>query len=125
MSAGRGGPRARRAAEARRRYRRLTVRLLVDFVSAGGVRCEYATTLGAGGLFVESEEPLAAGTRLKVRFRLPGRETLHEIEGRVAWSQPAGADARRAPGMGVEFTDAVAIAQLARELDRWEPESAG
>jgi uncharacterized protein (TIGR02266 family) len=109
----------------RRRYRRLTVRLLVDFVTSARVRCEYATTLGAGGLFVESEEPLPAGTRLKVRFRLPGREALHEIEGRVAWCQPAGEDARRAPGMGVEFTDAVAISALARELEKWEPESTG
>jgi uncharacterized protein (TIGR02266 family) len=124
MSAGRGGARGRRSSEVRRRYRRLTVRLLVDFATSAGVRCEYATTLGAGGLFVESDEPLAVGSQLKVRFRLPGREALHEIEGRVAWSQPAGADARRAPGMGVEFTDAVAISRLARELERWEPESA-
>jgi uncharacterized protein (TIGR02266 family) len=108
-----------------RRYRRLTVRLLVDFVTSGGVRCDYATTLGAGGLFVESEEPLPPGSLLKVRFRLPGREHLHEIQGRVAWSQPAGADARRAPGMGVEFTDAVAVSRLARELEKWEPESRG
>jgi len=125
VSASRGGPRGRRTGEAHRRYRRLTVRLLVDFVTSGGVRCDYATTLGAGGLFVESEEPLPPGSLLKVRFRLPGREHLHEIQGRVAWSQPAGADARRAPGMGVEFTDAVAVSRLARELEKWEPESRG
>jgi uncharacterized protein (TIGR02266 family) len=112
-----------RRPEVRRRYRRLTVRLLVDFSTSSGVRCEYATTLGAGGLFVESEQPLPQGSLIKVRFRLPGREQLHEIEGRVAWSQPAGADARRAPGMGVEFTDAVAISALARELEKWEPGS--
>lgn len=115
------GPGGRRASQApRRRYRRLTVRLLVDFVTSAGVHCDYATTLGAGGLFVETEQPLPPGSVLKMRFRLPGRELLHEIEGRVVWSQPADADARRAPGMGIEFTDAVAISRLARELERWE-----
>jgi uncharacterized protein (TIGR02266 family) len=108
---------ARHPQHGRRRFRRRTVRLLVDFVAGAGVRCEYATTLGAGGLFIETEEPLPPGTPLKVRFRLPGADRLHEIEARVAWRQAASADATRAPGMGVEFTDAVATATLARELE--------
>jgi uncharacterized protein (TIGR02266 family) len=111
---------AGRSSATRRRFRRRTVRLLVDFVAGARVRCEYATTLGAGGLFIECEEPLPAGTALKVRFRLPGGEQLHEIEGRVAWCQAPAADATQAPGMGVEFTDAVAISALARELERSE-----
>ena len=115
MSAG-----PRRSGATRRRFRRRTVRLLVDFVAGARVRCEYATTLGAGGLFIECEELLPAGTPIKVRFRLPDGERFHEIEGRVAWSQAPTADATRAPGMGVEFTDAVAIAALARELEKSE-----
>jgi Tfp pilus assembly protein PilZ len=110
----------RRSPQSRRRFRRVTVRLLVDFIAAGGVRCEYATTLGAGGMFVESEDPLPPGTPIKARFRLPAGDTLHEIEGRVAWWQPASADATRASGMGISFTDAVAISALARELEHLE-----
>jgi hypothetical protein len=68
-------------------------------------------------MFVETEDPLPPGTPLKARFRLPGGERLHEIEGRVAWWQPPVPDATRACGMGITFTDAVAIAALARELD--------
>jgi len=114
----------RRGPQTRRRFRRLTVRLLVDFVASGRVRCEYATTLGAGGLFVETEDPVAPGTPVKVRFRLPGAERLHEIEGRVVWWQPATPDATRACGMGVTFTDAVAISALARDLEGLDaPES--
>ncbi len=110
----------RRPRPGQRRFRRRTVRLLVDFLAGCGVRCEYATTLGAGGMFVETEEPLAAGTRLKVRFRLPGLDEVHEVEARVVWRQEAdaGPGGRRAPGMGIEFTDAVAIAALARDLER-------
>ena len=113
MSAG-----SRRSPESRRRFRRLTVRLLVDFVAAGGLRCEYATTLGAGGLFIECEEPLPPGTPSRCASASRAASALHEIEGRVAWVQAPSADATRAPGMGVEFTDAVAIAALARELER-------
>jgi hypothetical protein len=45
-----------------RRHRRQTVRILVDYLSDRGVGCDYATTLGAGGLFIECEEPLPMGS---------------------------------------------------------------
>jgi uncharacterized protein (TIGR02266 family) len=110
-----------------RRFKRRTVRVLVDYVSDAGVRCEYATTLGAGGLFVATEQPLAVGARLVLRFRLPGSDVLHTVEGRVAWRQAPdeAATPARAPGMGVAFVDAAATAVLARELeglDAAEPE---
>jgi Tfp pilus assembly protein PilZ len=103
----------------RRRYRRRTVRILVDFVGESGPRCEYATTLGAGGLFVETEEPLEPGRPIKVRFRLSRQGALHAIEGRVAWAHhPApGSSLLQAPGMAVEFLDRAACAALARELE--------
>jgi len=94
------------------------MRVLVDYPGPEGMRCEYATTLGAGGLFIESDEPLPAGSLVKVRFRLPGREPLHEIEGRVVWAHGAGRDpAGKSPGMGVAFLDAQATAELARSLE--------
>lgn len=104
----------------RRRFRRRKVRVLVDFRGRGGIRYEYATTIGAGGLFIETEEPIAIGSPIKVRFRLPGSDQIHEIEGRVVWHEPAvpGEPTARAPGMGIEFMDAAAAAALARDLDR-------
>ena len=103
-----------------RRFRRQLLRVLVDYSAGGTPCCEYATTLGAGGLFIETENPLAPGTLLSVRFRVPGGNVLHRIEGRVTWHHDA-ANVRagdvRPPGMGVEFTDAHAAAELARELD--------
>lgn len=106
-----------------RRFRRRLVRVLVDFQARGAPRCEYATTLGAGGLFIETEAPLPLGTALRLRFRLPGGAGMHAIEGRVTW-QHQGADARagdvRPSGMGVAFTEAAAAAKLARELEALE-----
>ena len=104
---------------AKRRFRRRTVRVLVDYTVSGDVRCEYATTLGAGGMFIETETPLPTGAQIKVRFRLPSAGTVHEIEGRIVWVQAAEhGELRRAPGMGIEFTDAVATATLARSLEK-------
>lgn len=102
----------------RRHKRRRSLRVLVDFVSRQGVRCEYATTLGEGGIFVETDSPLPAGAPLRLRFRLPGSERIHEVEGRVTWIREpeAGGDDTRPPGMGIRFTDSVAEAGVAREL---------
>jgi len=107
-----------------RRFRRQLVRILVDYHALGVPHCEYATTLGAGGLFIETEAPLVPGTPLRVRFRLPGSERLHAIDARVTWEH-RGEDARagdlRPCGMGVEFTDARAAALLAKELEQIAP----
>lgn len=101
-----------------RRHRRQTVRILVDYRSDQGVHCDYATTLGAGGLFIECEEPVPVGTILKLRFRLPQSEGLHELEGRVTWSREAKkGDRSVAPGVGVQFIDLASTTRLARELD--------
>lgn len=105
--------------ERKRRFRRRSVRVLVDFQVSTGIHCKYATTLGAGGLFIETEEPIEIGTPIRVRFRLPECDRVHQIEGRVAWHQrvASGAPTTRAPGMGIEFVDAAASAALARDLE--------
>jgi uncharacterized protein (TIGR02266 family) len=96
------------------------VRVLVDYEGPEGMRWDYATTLGAGGLFIQTDAPFARGERFVARFRLDPEAPLHTIASRVAWSVPPPEDARHAPGMGVEFTDAAAAASLARELDRFQ-----
>ena len=100
-----------------RRFRRRTVRIDVEYISEAGARTETATTLGAGGLFIESESPPKPGTLLELRFRLPGSDTHHEITGRVVWTHRPGDPGRQATGMGIQFTDKPAIALLAHELE--------
>ena len=104
----------------RRRHRRLTVRVIVDITSARGLRRETASTLGAGGLFVSTDRPLAKGTRLKLRFQLPERDTVHEIEGRVAWASAPGRGIHGVPhgtGMCIAFQDRRATKRLAEDLE--------
>ena len=109
-------PRRTVARETTRRFRRRTLRVFVEYLCAAGLCCDPATTLGAGGLFVETESPQREGTSLKLRFRLPESELAHEIEGRVVWARRPGSPGGQAPGMGIEFTDRAASARLAREL---------
>jgi len=104
----------------RRRYRRRTVRVLVEYLSDAGLCCDTATTLGAGGLFIETDHPLPTDSAIKLAFQLPGSNVRHEIEGRVAWTRRPSGAAIGAPGMGIEFSDRVASARLARELQRLE-----
>ena len=113
-----------RTTEDTRRFRRQTVRILVDYQTPEGVCCDYATTLGAGGLFIATEEPLRPGTVIKTRFRLAGGGSLHEIEGHVVWTLGEDSQRQHTPGMAIQFDDRVATAQLARELGDFAGEAA-
>ena len=102
----------------KRRYRRRTVRITVEYLSDTGLHCERATTLGAGGLFIETDSPAAAGSLLKLRFQISETGACHEIEGRVVWSKSVGnAAAAGATGMGIEFLDRAAATAVAVELE--------
>ena len=111
---------ARRTPKNTRKHRRATVRILVDYQARGAIHCDYATTLGAGGMFLQTEIEMQRGESVKVRFRVPGGECLHELEARGTWyhaaqQQPNGS--LRMPGVGLQFVDPTATATLARELE--------
>ena len=103
-----------------RKHRRMTVRILVDYQARGGIHCDYATTLGAGGMFLETEIVMSRGEAVKVRFRIPGGDVLHEFEARVTWHHAANAESGgklHTPGVGLQFNDPTLTATLARELE--------
>ena len=98
-----------------RRFRRRTLRVRVRLVWADGSLESWATTLGAGGMYVPTEAPLATGTDLVAHFSLNDSGADHAIQSQVAWSVR---DPKGTPGMGLTFHDQVARARLARELGR-------
>ena len=73
----------------RRRYRRRTVRVRVEYENEAGKRVDTATTLGAGGMFVSTDDPPHEHTRMRVRFQLHPGGALHELEARVVWANRA------------------------------------
>jgi Tfp pilus assembly protein PilZ len=109
-----------------RRHRRLTLRVPVVLrrVDDGTALDTHATTLGAGGLFVPTERPLARGTALLVRLRLPGSREEHVLRAEVAWASAPTTPgvAATGHGMGIAFRDPAGIAQLAEALARLAPE---
>jgi Tfp pilus assembly protein PilZ len=107
----------KRTSEETRRFRRKTVRVLVDYICDDGVRCDYATTLGTGGLFLETDSWLPVGSQVKLRFRLHADEELHEMTGRVCWVHDPPGSRDQTPGLGIQFTSSAATARLARELE--------
>lgn len=108
-------------ARQKRRYRRLTVQLQVTWqVEADGeVSSALATTLGAGGLFVPTNQPLPRRTPMRVRFTLPDVESHHELSAEVVWVNDASVEVPQSGrGMGIAFRDRNAQSRLARELER-------
>lgn len=101
----------------RRRFRRRTVRVMVEYVSNAGLCRDTATTLGAGGMFIETDQPLRTGSLLKLGFQLSAGGTRHELEGQVVWSRLPTATPVGSAGMGIEFIDRTATADLAREIE--------
>lgn len=104
----------------KRRYRRKTVRILVEYTIGGTIHSDYATTLGVGGMFLESPLRLTKGTLLTVKFRLPKTNRTFEIPSRVAWNDETlqAVQTGKSKGMGLEFLDIVICTELARELDK-------
>ena len=102
----------------RRRYRRRTVRVLVEYLSDAGLCCDTATTLGAGGMFIQTDTPLPTHSTIKLSFQLPGSSLRHEFEGRVVWVHRLAPGAPGTPGMGIEWTDPRASQRLAQDIGR-------
>ena len=94
------------------------MRVDVEYEAPDGPRVDPATTLGAGGLFIETEDPLDAGSEVKLCFTLPAGGQTFEIEGRVVWRRRPGDPHGHANGMGIEFTDRANAFALALELER-------
>jgi uncharacterized protein (TIGR02266 family) len=76
----------------------LRVALGVPVSYRAGQTIAGAVTLdvGKGGLAIRTINPLAPGTPIQIKFRLPGAATDIDASGRVAWSD-------RKLGMGVQF----------------------
>jgi type IV pilus assembly protein PilZ len=94
----------RRLGRDRRQWERVLVDLEVDYRSDDTFLFAYITDISAMGIFVRTTTPEPAGTRLNLRFNVPGQGVL-ELEGVVIWINPfrPGDRENLNPGMGVQF----------------------
>jgi type IV pilus assembly protein PilZ len=94
----------------RRLSQRAPVTVRVDYSTIDAIFSEFTRNINEGGLFIETETPLALDEQVQLHFQLPGVEDPFKVSGRVAWVQEVGADGP--PGMGVEFEHLDAGARL-------------
>jgi uncharacterized protein (TIGR02266 family) len=80
---------------------RAPLSLEVAYRTAGAFLVSYTSNLSKGGLFIDTDTPLAVGTELLLRFTIPGVGPI-EVRGNVAWVRSESQEGK-GPGMGVEF----------------------
>jgi uncharacterized protein (TIGR02266 family) len=89
----------------KRRADRLHHELLVAYRTVGGFLTDWATNISRGGLFINTRNPLAVGTKVKLIISLPDAAFPFDLTGRVTRVTEFDNTANMVPGMGIEFVD--------------------
>ncbi|MEE8305181.1 MAG: TIGR02266 family protein [Candidatus Tectomicrobia bacterium] len=88
----------------RRRYQRVSARILIKYGNAEQFFTDYIQNISRGGIFVPTYNPLPTGTRLQISFSLPGWDRFIDTEGLVVHSVHGDPQQGGQPsGMGVQF----------------------
>jgi len=90
----------------RRVYERIDVEWSVDCETDETFLYASITNISEMGIFVATHEPLEVGTRLTLRFALPGDQAPFILLGQVQWVNPIRMLSDNPnPGMGIRFVD--------------------
>jgi len=90
----------------RRVYERIDVEWSVDCETEQTFLYASITNISEMGIFVATHEPLEVGTRLTLRFAMPGEESPFILLGQVQWVNPIRMLSDNPnPGMGIRFVD--------------------
>src|SRR5437867_13156523 len=80
----------------RRGSPRVVLGLPIQYRFGNTIAAALTLNLSHGGIAIRTTSPLESGTRIRVRFRMPGSKKDIDAEGKVAWSE-------RRVGMGMQF----------------------
>ena len=69
----------------RRFERRLPIRITVEYEDTEDFLTDYTANLSIGGMFIETDEPLAMGARFRLRFSVPDRDEPIDTVAEVRW----------------------------------------
>jgi type IV pilus assembly protein PilZ len=86
-----------------RRHERADLSLQVQYRTTGSFLVSYSLNLSKGGIFLETTNFLPVGTRLAVRFVIPGADVEVETSAVVMWLRPSVSEDGLPPGMGLRF----------------------
>jgi uncharacterized protein (TIGR02266 family) len=80
----------------RRASPRVVLGIPIQYRYGNTIAAALTLNLSHGGIAIRTTSPLDGGSKIKVRFRMPGSRRDIDAEGRVAWSD-------RRVGMGIQF----------------------
>ena len=80
----------------RRSSPRVVLGIPIQYRFGNTIAAALTLNLSHGGIAIRTTSPLEAGTKIKIRFRMPGSKRDIDAKGHVAWSD-------RRVGMGIQF----------------------
>src|SRR5438046_3252408 len=80
----------------RRSSQRVALGIPIQYRYGNTIAAALTLNLSHGGIAIRTTSPLDTGSKIKVRFRMPGSKKDIDGEGRIAWSD-------RRVGMGIQF----------------------
>src|SRR5262245_32957855 len=80
----------------RRGSPRVVLGIPVQYRFGNTIAAALTLNISQGGIAIRTTSPLDMGSKIKVRFRMPGSKQDVDVEGRVVWSD-------RRVGMGIQF----------------------
>jgi uncharacterized protein (TIGR02266 family) len=80
----------------RRGSPRVVLGIPIQYRFGNTIAAALTLNLSHGGIAIRTTSPLEAGTKIKIRFRMPGSKRDIDAQGHVAWSD-------RRVGMGIQF----------------------
>jgi uncharacterized protein (TIGR02266 family) len=91
--------------EKARRANRLQHELLVAYRSVDGFITDWAVNISRGGMFINTRNPLAVGTTVRLIISLPDTAFPFDLNGRVTRTAEFNNPSNQVPGMGIEFVN--------------------
>ncbi len=88
-----------------RRANRLQHELLVAYRTVDGFITDWAVNISRGGIFINTRNPLAVGTTVRLIISLPDTAFPFDLSGRVTRVSEFDNPSNQVPGMGIEFID--------------------
>lgn len=88
-----------------RRADRLQHELLVAYRTVDGFITDWAVNISRGGIFINTRNPLAIGTTVRLIISLPDAAFPFDLTGRVIRVSEFDNPSNQVPGMGIEFVD--------------------
>lgn len=88
-----------------RQANRLQHELLVAYRTVDGFITDWAVNISRGGIFINTRNPLAVGTTVRLIISLPDTAFPFDLTGRVTRVCEFDNPSNQVPGMGIEFMD--------------------